>query len=134
MNTDQAISLYLKLTGDIHAYWAAFGALTVLIAGWLLAGKTRLRLSQRLALTIGWFAASGYLASGLMNRYSLVSALAQDMKVVKPEMRVLSAIAELGPLYLHYETIVWTSFGAVSIGALLLIWTDVAKPASREAS
>ena len=66
-----------------------------------------------------------------MNRYGLVSALAQDVKVLKPEMRVLSAIAELGPLYLHYETIVWTSFGAISIGALLLVWTDVAKPTSR---
>ena len=130
MNAEQAISLYLKLTGDIHAYWAAFGALTVLIVGWLLAGKARLRVSQRVALTIGWFAASGYLASSLMNRYSLVSALAQDMKAL-PEMRVLHAITELGPLYLSYQTIVWTSFGAISIGTLLLVWTDVARQTSQ---
>jgi hypothetical protein len=31
MTGEQLISLYLRLTNDIHAYWTAFGALTVLI-------------------------------------------------------------------------------------------------------
>jgi len=126
MSPEKAISLYLQLTSDIHTYWGAFGALTVLILGWLLSRKTKLRFSQRVALTIGWFAASGYLGSSLMNRYRLVAALAQDVEAIKSDTSVLRAIAELGPLYQHYELIVWTSFGAISIGALVLIWTNVA--------
>jgi hypothetical protein len=62
-----------------------------------------------------------------MNRYRLVAALARDVQALKPETAVLNAIAELGPLYQHYETIVLTSFGAISIGALVLIWTNVAQ-------
>jgi hypothetical protein len=119
MSSEQAISLYLQLTRDIHAYWGAVGALTVLILGWLLSRKTTLRFSQRVALTIGWFAASSYLGSSLMNRYRLVAALAQDVPRLKSETNVLKVIADLGPLYQHYETIVWTSFGAISIGALV---------------
>jgi hypothetical protein len=126
MSSEQAISLYLQLTNDIHAYWGAFGALTVLILGWLLSRKTTLRFSQRIALTVGWFAAAGYLGSGLMNRYRLVAALAQDVETLKSGTRLLKVIAETGPLYQHYETIVWTSFGAISIGALVLIWTNIA--------
>ena len=126
MSSEQAISLYLQLTNDIHTYWGAFGALTVLILGWLLSRKTALRFSQRVALTIGWFAASGYLGSSLMNRYRLVAALARDVDTLKSDISLLKAIAEYGPVYQHYETIVWTSFGAISIGALLLIWTNVA--------
>lgn len=126
MSPEQAIALYMQLTDDIHAYWVAFGALTVLIVGWLLSRNTTLRFSQRISLTIGWFAASGYLGSSLMNRYRLVSALSQDVQALKSDIGVLKVISELSPLYQHYETIVWASFGAISIGALLLIWTDVA--------
>jgi hypothetical protein len=61
-----------------------------------------------------------------MNRYRMVAALAQDVQALKSDIGVLKVIAELGPLYQHYETIVWTSFGAVSLGALVLIWTNVA--------
>src|SRR4249920_1951968 len=125
MSSEQVISLYLQLTSDIHTYWGAFGALAILMVGWLLTRKTTLRFSQRVALTIGWFAASGYLGSSLMNRYRLVAALAQDASALKSEINVLKLIGELGPLYQHYETIVWTSFGAISIGALVLIWTNV---------
>jgi hypothetical protein len=127
MSPEQAISLYLQLTNDIHGYWAAFGALTVLILGWLLSRKRLLRFGQRVALTIGWFAASGYLGSSLMNRYRLVAAVAKDVETLKSDGHLLKAIAELGPLYQHYETFVWTSFGAISIGALVLIWTNVAQ-------
>ena len=126
MSLEQAISLYLQFTNDIRAYWVAFGALIVLILGWILSRKTSLRFSQRVGLTIGWFAASGYLASSLMNRYRLVAALAQDIEKVKSDISVLKAISEFGPIYQHYETIVWTSFGAISIAALVVIWTNVA--------
>jgi hypothetical protein len=134
MTPEQAISLYMQLTGDIHAYWVAFGAVAVLIVGWLLSRKAKLQLSQRVSLTIGWFAAAGYLGSSLMNRYRLVSALAQDVETLKSDIGVLKVIAELSPIYQHYETIVWTSFGAISIGALLLIWTNVASQPTTEPS
>jgi len=126
MKPEEAISLYLRLTNDIHAYWVAFGAVTVLIVGWLLSRKTGLRCGQRVALTIGWFAATGYLGSSLMNRYRLVAALSEDAQVLKSSGSLLRAIAELGPIYQHYETIVWTSFGLLSIAAVLLIWSNVA--------
>jgi hypothetical protein len=126
MSPDEAVSLYLRLTNDIHAYWGAFGAVTVLIVGWLLSRKTDLRFGQRVALTIGWFAATGYLGSSLMNRYRLVAALSEDVQALKSGRRVLRAIAELGPIYQHYETIVWTSFGLLSVAAMLLIWSSVA--------
>ena len=132
MSPEQAISLYMQLTGDIHAYWVAFGALTVLIAGWLLSRKAKLRLSQRLALTIGWSAASGYLGSSLMNRYRLVSALSNDVQALQSDIGVLKVVAELSPLYQHYETIVWSSFSTISVGALLLIWTNIANQAAPE--
>jgi len=122
----------MQLTSDIHAYWVAFGALTVLIVGWLLSRKAKLRFSQRVSLTIGWFAASGYLGSSLMNRYRLVSALSKDVQTLKSDIGVLKVIAELSPLYQYYETIVWTSFGAISLGALLLIWTNVASQTTPE--
>src|SRR5262245_42608298 len=132
MSSEQVISLHLQLTHDIHAYWGAFGALTVLILGWLLSRKTALRFSQRVVLTMGWFAASGYLGSSLMNRYRLAAALVEDVQKIRSETSVLKAIAEAGPLYQHYETIVWTSFGAISIGALVLIWTNVAHHPSHD--
>lgn len=126
MSPEEAVSLYLRLTNDIHAYWAAFGAVTVLIVGWLLSRKTSLRLGQRVGLTIGWFAATGYLGSSLMNRYRLVAALSQDVQALKSSGSLLQAIAELGPIYQHYEIIVWTSFGLLSLAAMLLIWSNVA--------
>ena len=104
--------------------------MSVLILGWLLSRKTTLRFGQRVALTVGWFAASGYLGSSLMNRYRLVAAVARDVQALKSDTNILEAIAEVGLLYQHYETIVWTSFGAISIGALVLIWTNVAHPSS----
>lgn len=121
MTSEQAISLYLKLTNDIHAYWGAFGALVTVIVGWLLSRKERPSLSQRIALTVGWFAAGGYLASSLMNRYQLVYALSQDLS--GQTLNVLNAVANLGPLYKHYEEIVWLSFGLISLAAIFLIWS-----------
>lgn len=46
MTPEQAISLYMQLTGDIHAYWVAFGAVAVLIVGWLLSRKVKLELTR----------------------------------------------------------------------------------------
>lgn len=131
MSPEEAVSLYLRLTNDIHAYWAAFGAVTVLIVGWLLSRKTGLRFGQRVALTIGWFAVTGYLGSSLMNRYRLVAALSEDVQTLKSTRNLLRAIAELGPIYQHYETIVWTSFGLLSLAAVFLIWSNVALERTR---
>ncbi len=126
MNSEQAISLYLELTDDVHAYWAALGGLIVLIVGWIISRKRLLSSGQRVALTIGWFAAAGYLASSLMNRYQLLAALSKDVAGWNPDIGILVIIAEFSPIYGHFETIVWTSFGIVSLGAMLLIWTNVA--------
>jgi hypothetical protein len=126
MTSDQAIALYLTLTRDIHSYWAAFGALIVLTTGWMLSRTSPLRIGQRLALTIGWFAASGYLGSSLTNRYWLLSLLTKDAQEIHANGKLLAAIVELGAIYQHYETIVWSSFGAISIGAMYLVWSNVA--------
>ena len=81
---------------------------------------------QRIGLTIGWFGAAGYLGSSLMNRYNLVAALTRDISNMKNKTEFLQSIAELGPLYQHYETIVWSSLGFISLGAMILIWTKMA--------
>ena len=126
MSTQDFLSFYLQLTDDIHTYWVSFGALTTLIVGWLLSRKTGIRIGQRMALTIGWFTAAGYLGSSLMNRYRLVAALSQDVKARPSSENVLSMIAELSGIYRHYEVIVWTSFGLISFAAMLLIWSNLA--------
>nr|CAP47636.1 putative integron gene cassette protein [uncultured bacterium] len=126
MSSEEILSLYLRLTDDIHTYWVSFGALTALIVGWLLSRKKKVRFGQRIALSIGWFAAAGYLGASLMNRYRLVSALSQDVKSRTPGENVLTVIAELGGVYQGYEVIVWTSFGLISCAAMLLIWSNLA--------
>ena len=126
MNQDQAIDLYLTLTDTIHSYWLGFGALAVIIIGWLLYKPQPLRPVQRIGLTIGWLGATGYLGSGLMNRYNLLAALSRDIANMKDKTEFLLAVSELGPIYQHYESIVWTSFGFISLGALTLIWTNIA--------
>ena len=128
MTPEQAISLYLKLTSEIHTFWAAFGALFVLIVGWMLTRKSPLQSAQRFALSIGWLSAAGYLGSSLMNRYALVMALAQDLVAMKSDLQVLKTVADLGPLYANYPQIVWVAIGALAIAALLLIWSNVATP------
>jgi len=130
MNTDKAASLYLELTSDIHAYWAAFGAVTVLSVGWLLSRKTRLRSAQRVGMTIGWFAAASYLASSLINRYRILKALLNDVsaligKKAIPDSHLIQALTEYQGAYQHYGTIVWTSFGLISFGVLFLIWSNL---------
>ena len=125
MNEDEFIDLYLRLTDTIHNYWIGFGALTALIIGWLLSRESQLTLSQRISLTIGWFGAAGYLGSSLMNRYGLVTALTQDMQKLNTGSELVRAITKLGRIYQHYETIVWSSFGFISLGALTLIWSNV---------
>jgi len=125
MNPEELLSVYLRLTNDIHSYWAGFGALTILIVGWLLSRKKGIRFVQRIALTVGWFAVSGYLGACLINRYRLVSALSQDVQSIPPNKNVLKVIAELSPIYQHFEAIVWTSFGLISFAAMLLIWSDI---------
>ena len=125
MEQDRAIDLYLTLTDTIHSYWLGFGTLTVILVGWLLSKKSRLTLAQRIGLTIGWFSSAGYLGSSLMNRYKLVAALSRDIQAVEGKSNVAIEIEKLGPIYQHYETLVWSSFGFISIGVILLIWTNV---------
>ena len=127
MDSTQAISLYLQLTDDVHVYWASMGGLIVLIVGWILTRNESLGAGQRIALTIGWFAAAGYLASSLTNRYHLLAALSLDIASGELEQRTLQVIAELSPIYALSGTIVWTSFGTISLGAMLLIWTNITK-------
>jgi LPXTG-motif cell wall-anchored protein len=126
MTQEQSISLYLQLTGDIRSLWFAFGGLAVVVAGWLLARKHALGASQRLALTIGWLSASGYLGSALMNRYRLAAALVAEVKSGNPQSAVAKAIAAGSDLYEHYDLFVWGSLGAISVAAMLLIWSNVA--------
>lgn len=126
MNQDRAIDLYLTLTGTIHNYWLGFGAITVLFIGWLLYKPKSLLPVQRIGLTIGWFGATGYLGSSLMNRYNLLASLSRDIAKMENRTEFLQTISELGPIYQHYETIVWTSFGFISLGAMILIWTNIA--------
>jgi hypothetical protein len=125
MEQDRAVDLYLALTDTIHSYWLGFGAITVILVGWVLSRNTSLKLSQRVALTIGWFSSAGYLGSSLMNRYKLVSAHIQDIQVLENKNRVLEVVERLDPIYQHHETLVWTSFGFISLGVMVLIWTNV---------
>ena len=125
MSSEEILSFYLQLTDDIHTYWVSFGALTTLIVGWLLSRKRGIRIGQRLALTIGWFAAAGYLGSSLMNRYRLVAALSQDARDRPSIENVLNVVTELSGIYRHYEIIVWTSFGLISFAAMLLVWSNL---------
>ncbi|MCW8963384.1 MAG: hypothetical protein OQL16_06260 [Gammaproteobacteria bacterium] len=126
MDQDRAIDLYLTLTDAIHNYWLGFGAVTVLFIGWLLYKPTPLLPMHRIGLTIGWFGATGYLGSSLMNRYNLLAALSRDIVKMVNKSEFLQSISELGPIYQHYETIVWSSFGFISVGAMILIWTNIA--------
>ena len=125
MEPDRAIDLYLTLTDTIHSYWIGFGAITAILVGWVLSRTSKLRFSQRVALTIGWFASAGYLGSSLMNRYKLVAALTQDIQGLGKNSRVLVEIEKLGPIYQQFETLVWSSFGFISFGLLVLIWSNV---------
>ena len=126
VNPDRAIDLYLTLTDTIHNYWIGFGAITVLFIGWLLYKPNSLLPAQRIGLTIGWFGATGYLGSSLMNRYNLLAALSRDIAAMEKKTELLQSISELGPIYQHYESIVWMSFGFISLGAMILIWTNIA--------
>jgi hypothetical protein len=133
MPQDQLVQLYLQLTSDIRSLWFGFGGLTVVVAGWLLSRKRKLDLSQRLALTIGWLGATGYLGSSLMNRYRLTSAVVADIKGTSPQAGLVMAIAEASPLYEHYSIFVWGSLTAICIGALLLIWSNIAVQVEHQA-
>ena len=133
MSQDQLVQLYLQLTSDIRSLWFGFGGLTVVVAGWLLSRKRPLTTSQRLALSIGWLGASGYLGSSLMNRYRLASAVVVDIKGTNSQVGLLKAIAEASPLYEHYSIFVWGSLGAICIGALLLIWSNIAVQVEHQA-
>jgi hypothetical protein len=62
MTPEQLISLYFQITSDIRSLWFSFGGVTVLITGWLLSRKNALRVTQRLALSIGWLSVTGYVA------------------------------------------------------------------------
>ncbi len=97
----------------------------MLFIGWLIYKPKPLIAVQRISLTIGWFAAPGYLGSSLMNRYRLLAALSRDIAEMENRTEFLHTISELGPIYQHYETMVWTSFGFISLGAMILIWTNI---------
>ena len=126
MTTDQAVALYLQVTGDIRTLWFSFGAVTVLFLGWLLAKREPLRLAQRLALTIGWFASAGYLASALTNRYILVTALVADISKLQQTSELVKAISSLAARYTAHTVFVHGAVGAISVAAMLLVWTNLA--------
>jgi len=130
MTAEQAISLYLRLTDDIHTYWGAIGAVSVLLLGWMMTRKAPLRLAQRIALTVGWLGAAGYLGSSVMNRYRLLLALTQDVEKLRQatpaaDLSLLRALTEFSSVYANYEILVWTSLGVISLGMLVLLWTNV---------
>jgi hypothetical protein len=126
VKVEQLIQLYLQLTGDVRSLWFAFGAVTVIIAGWLLARKRALGTAQRMALSIGWFSVTGYVGSSLMNRYRLLAAVVSDIAKAESPSSVTAAIAEASRFYEHHEVFVYGSLAALSVGAILLIWSNIA--------
>ena len=126
MTQDQLVQLYLQLTNDIRSLWFGFGGLAVVVAGWLLSRKRLLSASQRIALSIGWLGASGYLGSSLMNRYRLTLAVVQDLKGASAHSGIAKAVVDASPLFENYSLFVWSSLGAICIAALLLIWSNIA--------
>ena len=136
MSEQQDIALYLSLNDDIHAYWAGFGAVAVLLFGWMLSRNSPPSASQRIALTLGWLVATGYLASSLMGAYRMLNALAHDvaqMVAGNPgdDSFLLRAIREYAPIYEHYETLVWSSSGLITLCVLFVIWSNVLTPRPR---
>ena len=126
MTNEQAVALYFQLTGDIRTLWFAFGGLAVLFVGWLLTRKDRLRAAQRLALTIGWFASAGYLASALTNRYTLLTALVGDIAKYQQTSELMKAISSLSSTYPTHTVFVFGAVGAISFAAMLLVWSNIA--------
>ena len=126
MSQEQLFALYMQLTGDLRSLWFAFGGLTVVIAGWLLSRKQMLRASQRIALSIGWLSATGYLGSALTSRYRLLAAVATDIGALPSQSGIARAIGEGKGYYEHASVFVFGALGAISVAAMVLIWTNVA--------
>ncbi len=133
MSQEQALSLYLELSESIHAYWAGFGVVAILLFGWVISRDSPPNLSQRITLTLGWFVAGGYLTSSLREIYRIMHAVSQDLLTLRKahpqnDSNVLQAITELSSVYERYEILVWMSFGLISICVLFVVWSNVLFP------
>ena len=130
MDPSNTVSIYLNLTKDINTYWGAFAIIASVVIGWLLSAKARLALSQKIALTFGYFVITSYIISKILSRYRLLSALIKDvsslqMKSNEWNLSVISEITKYKWAYDHYDAIVWTSYGLISILFLWLIWSGI---------
>ena len=130
MTEQQALDLYFNLTESIHAYWGAFGAVAIVLFGWVLSRKKAINVSQRIALSIGWFASAGYLSSSLMGKYRLLNALVKDIQSLQlsshlTKTNLLSEITKYSTAYEYYELLVWSSSCFITLGILFVLWSNL---------
>ena len=132
MTDAEAIAIYLDLTEDIHAYWGAFGVFGAVLVGWLISVKARLGVAQRMAVSLGYLAASGYIVSTLLNRYKMMKALMAEVDRLKEAgvseaQPMLTAILDGASVYRNYEILVWTSYGLITFAFAYVIWSGITR-------
>ena len=130
MDPSSLISIYLTLTKDINTHWGAFAVIASIIIGWLLSSKTQFSYTQKLALTFGYFIVTAYIISKLLSRYRLLNALINDVTALRRgsnemNLSIISEMTKYQWAYQHYEAIVWTSYGLISLLFLWLIWRGI---------
>jgi len=130
MTEQQALDIYLNLTDSIHTNWGAFGAVAIVLFGWVLSSNKQINISQKIALSIGWLAAAGYISSSLMGKYRLLNALVKDIEELQrnsqlTKTNILNEITEFSSAYASYEIIVWSSFGFITFGIFTVIWSNL---------
>jgi len=132
MEPSSAISIFLNITKDINTNWGAFAVFATVVTGWMLSAKSRMSVAQKLALTIGYFVVTSYIISKILSRYRLLKALIKDVSSLQKNsnewnLSIISEITKYGWAYDHYNAIVWTSFGLISILFLWLIWSGISE-------
>jgi len=137
MDPSDTISIYLNLMKEINLNWGAFAVIASVVIGWLLSSKACLSLSQRITLTFGYFAVTLYIISKILSRYRLLNALIEDVSSLQNEssewkLSIISEITEYKWAYGHYDAIVWTSYGLISVLFLWLIWSGITERKGKE--
>lgn len=106
-----------------------FGVLAAILIGWFVSLKRSLVLSQKLAVTIGYFIASGYIISVLFNRYSLMSELIRDIERLATSdtsSHLLIKLVSFTSYYRHHEILILTSYVFITAIFGYVIWSGVA--------
>jgi len=137
MDPSNTIAIYLDITKDINTNWGAFAVIASVVIGWLLSSKAPLSLTQKLALTLGYFIITAYIISKILSRYRLLSALMKDISSLQTkssewELSIISEMTKYKWAYDHYHSIVWTSYGLISILFLWLIWSGISRRTKRD--